>query len=125
RFAVKQRLSLGPLLAVSAVVAAGTLSTGASAGAPAKSPAPTFARDVAPVLYKHCVECHRAGEFAPMPLVRYEDVRPWAKSIRERVVGREMPPWSADPRYGRFRNDPRLSEQEIDTISRWVDAGAP
>jgi hypothetical protein len=60
-----------------------------------------------------------------MPLVRYEDARPWARSIKERVVAREMPPWSADPRYGKFRNDPRLSEQEIDTIARWVDAGAP
>jgi len=110
--------------ALAAGAAALVTSVGAAPPAPAKT-APTFATDVAPVLYKHCVECHRAGEFAPMPLVRYEDVRPWAKSIRERVVAREMPPWSADPRHGTFSNDPRLSELEIDTIARWVDAGAP
>ncbi len=98
------------------------LTAGSAAAAPA---APTFAKDVAPILYKHCAECHRAGEFAPMPLVRYEDVRPWAKSVKERVVAREMPPWSADPRHGTFRNDPRLSEQEIATITKWVDGGAP
>jgi mono/diheme cytochrome c family protein len=91
----------------------------------AAGPAPTFAKDVAPVLYKRCVECHRAGEFAPMALVKYEDVRPWARSIKERVIAREMPPWSADPRYGKFRNDPSLTEAEIATIARWVDAGAP
>ena len=96
--------------ALAAGVVALVASAGAAPPAPAKT-APTFAKDVAPVLYKHCVECHRAGEFAPMPLVRYDDVRPWAKSIRERVVAREMPPWSADPRHGKFSNDPRLSEQ--------------
>ena len=107
---------------VCATVVVSLLTASGVAAAPA---APTFAKDVAPILYKHCAECHRAGEFAPMPLVRYEDVRPWAKSIKERVVAREMPPWSADPRHGKFRNDPRLSDQEIETISKWVDAGSP
>lgn len=119
---MRKRLLLMSVIAASSV-AAGGLTT--AAGAAAKPPAPTFAKDVAPVLYKHCVECHRPGEFAPMPLVSYEDARPWARSMRERVVAREMPPWSADPRHGRFRNDPRLSDQEIETISKWVDGGAP
>ncbi len=85
----------------------------------------TFTKDVAPILYKNCAECHRAGEIAPMSLLSYQEARPWAKSIRERVVERSMPPWSADPKYGHWANDPRLSEKEIDTIVEWVNAGAP
>ncbi len=85
----------------------------------------TFTKDVAPILYKSCAECHRPGEIAPMSLLTYQETRPWAKSIRERVVERSMPPWSADPRYGHWANDPRLSQQEIDTIVAWVSAGAP
>jgi hypothetical protein len=87
--------------------------------------APVFSNDVAPILFKHCVECHRAGEAAPMPLTSYKEVRPWAKAIRDRVVARTMPVWLADPHYGTFRNDPRLSQIEIDTIARWVACGAP
>jgi hypothetical protein len=90
----------------------------------ANTSAVTFTKDIAPILYKSCVDCHRTGEIAPMSLVTYKEVRPWAKSIRERVVDRSMPPWSADPKYGHWANDPRLSEQEIKTISAWVDAGA-
>jgi hypothetical protein len=85
----------------------------------------TFSKDVAPILYKSCAECHRPGEIAPMSLLTYQEVRPWAKSIRERVVQRSMPPWSADPKYGHWANDPRLSQKEIDTITAWVDTGAP
>ena len=85
----------------------------------------TFSKDVAPILYKSCAECHRPGEIAPMSLLTYKEVRPWAKSIRERVVERSMPPWSADPKYGHWANDPRLSEKEINTIVEWVNAGAP
>jgi hypothetical protein len=87
--------------------------------------APTFNRDVASILHKRCAECHRAGEVAPMPLITYDESRPWAKAIKERVVSRAMPPWLADPRYGHFENDRRLSEAEIKTIAAWVDAGAP
>ena len=86
---------------------------------------PTFARDVAPILYKNCVSCHRPGEMGPMSLVRYADARPWAKAIRERVVARSMPPWFADPHYGRFSNDPSLRQHDIDTIAAWVNGGAP
>ena len=87
--------------------------------------APTFTRDVAPILYKNCVSCHRPGEIAPMSLLDYQTARPWAKAIREAVVRRKMPPWFADPRYGHFSNDPRLSDQEIETIKAWADGGAP
>jgi mono/diheme cytochrome c family protein len=85
----------------------------------------TFTKDIAPILYKNCAECHRPGEIAPMSLLSFKEVRPWAKSIRERVLDRSMPPWSADPKYGHWANDPRLSQQEIDTIVAWVGAGAP
>jgi mono/diheme cytochrome c family protein len=84
----------------------------------------TFTKDVAPILYRSCAECHRPGEIAPMSLLTYKEARPWAKAIREKVVSREMPPWHADPRYGEFSNDPRLSQNEIDTIAAWVDQGA-
>jgi hypothetical protein len=84
----------------------------------------TFTKDVAPILFKDCAECHRPGEAAPMSLLSYKDARPWAKSIREKVVNREMPPWHADPRHGEFKNDRRLTQQEIDTIAAWVDGGA-
>jgi mono/diheme cytochrome c family protein len=85
----------------------------------------TFAKDVAPIFYRQCVECHRPTMFAPMSLLTFEDARPWARAIKQRVVTREMPPWGADPAIGHFRNDPRLSQAEIDTIVAWVDGGAP
>ncbi len=85
---------------------------------------PTFSKDVAPILYAKCGACHHAGEMAPMSLMTYKEVRPWAKSIREKVVSKEMPPWYADPNHGEFINDRRLSQKEIDTISAWVDGGS-
>ena len=85
----------------------------------------TFTRDVAPILYKSCVECHRPTMFAPMSLVTFEDARPWARAIKQRVTARTMPPWGADPAHGTFKNDPRLAERDIETIAKWVDAGAP
>lgn len=112
------------LRVLAAVAAGGALSSIAEAGQPAAA-APTFARDVAPIVFAKCVECHRAGEVAPMPLTTYAEVRPWAKAIRSKVVARQMPPWHADPRYGTFRNDKSLAAAEIDTIVRWVDAGSP
>lgn len=83
----------------------------------------TFSKDVAPILYKSCAECHRPGEVAPFSVMNYQDVRPWAKSIREKVISKEMPPWHADPNHGEFLNDRRLSKTEIDTIVAWVDSG--
>src|SRR4030095_4474280 len=91
-----------------------------------KSPAKnvTFSKDVAPIFFKNCAECHRPGEAAPMSLLSYKDARPWARSIREKVISREMPPWHADPRVGKFSNDPSLTQEQIDTITAWVDGGA-
>jgi hypothetical protein len=87
----------------------------------------TFAKDVAPILQAKCQECHHAGSMAPMSLVTYEETRPWAKAIRERVITRQMPPWHIDPTVGvqQFKNDMSLSQEQIDTIVRWVDQGAP
>jgi hypothetical protein len=84
----------------------------------------TFTKDIAPIFYKNCVQCHRSGEIAPMSLLSYKEARPWARSIKEKVVTREMPPWHADPHYGEFVNDRRLSQQDLDTIVAWVDQGA-
>ena len=95
------------------------------ASVPAFAQTPTFAKDVAPIFYSKCVECHRPTMFAPMSLVKYDDARPWARSIRNRVATRTMPPWGADPAHGVFKNDPRLTDQEIATILAWVDGGAP
>jgi len=85
----------------------------------------TYSKDVAAILNKNCVACHRPGEVAPMSLMSYKEVRPWAKAIREQVVKRVMPPWFADPKHGEFSNDCRLAEKEISTIQTWVEAGAP
>src|SRR4249920_498250 len=84
----------------------------------------TFTKDVAPILQQKCQECHRAGSMAPMSLVTYEEARPWAKSIRQRVVTRQMPPWHIDMTVGvhKFKNDMSLSDDQINTIVRWVDA---
>jgi hypothetical protein len=114
------------VLKVTAITAglAAVLSIGVSASGPGKTSA-TFTRDIAPILFNRCIECHRAGEIAPMSLLTYQEVRPWAKSIKQRVLERSMPPWSADPHVGKFKNDPSLSQKEIDTIVSWVDAGSP
>jgi hypothetical protein len=85
----------------------------------------TFHKDIEPILQKHCQECHRPGEIAPFPLLTYKEVRPWAKSIRENVLSKTMPPWFADPQFGHFANDRSLSQAEIDAIVAWVDGGAP
>lgn len=84
----------------------------------------TFYKDVLPVLEEHCQQCHRPGELAPMPLLTYSQARPWAKSIRQAVLTRKMPPWPADPKYGRFSNDRSLSQSQIDTLVDWADSGA-
>lgn len=87
------------------------------------SAAPTFTKDIAPIFFKNCAECHRPGEVAPMSLMNYKEVRPWAKAIREKIVSREMPPWHADPAHGQWANDKRMSQKDIDTIVAWVDGG--
>jgi len=89
-----------------------------------KSAALTFSKDIAPILYKNCISCHRQGEIAPMSLVAYKEVRPWAKAIREKIITREMPPWHPDPSVGHWSNDRRMSQKEIDQVVAWIDAGA-
>ena len=86
--------------------------------------AATFNKDVLPILQKNCQICHRPGEIAPMSFLTYQDTRPWAKAIKAAVVSRKMPPWFADPAYGHFANDKRLSEADIKTLTSWVDGGA-
>ena len=93
--------------------------------ADAKSRSVSFNQDVAPILFKHCVPCHRPSMFAPMSLIRYEEVRPWSRAIKAKVASRAMPPWFADPAVGSFKNDPRLTPADIVTVTDWVDAGSP
>ena len=92
----------------------------------ADHPVPTFNKEVAPILFKNCTNCHRPGEIASAEsFLSYDTTRPWAESIKEQVLKREMPPWPADPNGSvKFRNDARLSQQEIDTLVAWVNAGA-
>jgi mono/diheme cytochrome c family protein len=89
-----------------------------------EKPAPVYTKDIAPILYEHCVLCHHSNDIAPMSLMNYKEVRPWAKAIREKVVQRIMPPWYGDPQAHEFSNDPRLRDEEIETIRQWVESGA-
>src|SRR5271168_2031053 len=88
---------------------------------------PTFTKDIAPIFQAKCEECHRKGTAAPMSLATYQESRPWARSIKERVASKNMPPWHIDKTVGiqHFQNDRSLNDQEIATIVKWVDAGAP
>ena len=115
------------LLGVS-LVAAGFLALGAPATAQTPTSAtPTFTKDIAPIFNRSCVSCHRPGQIAPMSLLTYETARPWVRSIKERVQRREMPPWHIDQTVGitEYKDDPSLSDAEIQTVVRWADAGAP
>ncbi len=85
----------------------------------------TFHKDVQPILQNNCQGCHRPGETAPMSFMSYKEVRPWAKAIKAAVVTKKMPPWFADPHYGKFSNERYLPEQDLKTLVAWVDAGAP
>src|ERR1041385_4521510 len=87
----------------------------------------TFSKDIAPIFREKCEACHRKDSMAPMALVTYAETRPWAKSIKERVVTRQMPPWHISKSVGiqQFSNDRSLTEAEIATIARWVDSGSP
>ncbi len=84
----------------------------------------TFSKDVAPILQKNCQGCHRPGEAAPMSLLTYAEARPWAKAIREAVLLKRMPPWYADPHFGKFSNDRSLAQADIDTLVAWANTGA-
>jgi hypothetical protein len=112
-------------LGILTVVTAFSGLTPAVAGA--ADAAPTFTKDIAPIFQEKCEACHRPDSIAPMALRTYEETRPWARSIKSRVQARQMPPWHIDTTIGiqHFKNDRSLSEEQIDTIVRWVDAGAP
>jgi mono/diheme cytochrome c family protein len=106
-------------------VAAALARSSAAAAAPAA--APTFTKDIAPIFQEKCQACHRPDSIAPMSLITFEEARPWARSIRNRVETRQMPPWHIDKTVGiqEFKYDRSLSDEQIDTIVRWIDAGAP
>ena len=117
-------LAAGLLLAS----AGGAFAQSGAAGEPAAADtAPTFSRDVAPILQRSCQHCHQPTGIGPMSLLTYRETRPWARSIRDRVERRLMPPWHLDTTVGiqSYKNDISLTEDEIDTIVRWADAGAP
>jgi hypothetical protein len=105
----------------------GTSSVSAQNAGPKRSAAgaPTFYRDVLPILQQHCQICHRAGGIAPMRFESYEQTRPFAASIEAAAKNKTMPPWFADPHIGRFSNDPSLSAKQIDALAAWANAGAP
>src|SRR5687768_4760458 len=98
-----------------------------AAAAQSSNPAPTFTKEVARIFQEKCESCHRPDSIAPMSLVTYEETRPWARSIKNRVASRQMPPWHVDRTLGiqHFQNDRSLSDAQIETILKWVDAGAP
>jgi mono/diheme cytochrome c family protein len=87
--------------------------------------APTFYKDVLPIVQQHCQTCHRPGQIGPFSLLDYQSARPWAKAIKSAVAARKMPPWLANPEYGHFNNDRSLNQAEIDTIVAWANHGAP
>jgi len=101
-----------------------SLAAGAVAAAATDSSPVSFYKHVLPILQANCQGCHRLGEAAPMPLLNYQQSRPWAKAIREAVITRRMPPWHADPQHGKFANDRSLSQSDIDTLVTWADQGA-
>jgi hypothetical protein len=105
------------LAAIGLALVTGTAAFGASQTV-------TYSKDVAPILQKNCEGCHRAGEAAPMSLRTYKEVRPYAAAIKEAVLLKKMPPWFADPHYGKFANDRSMSEQDVKIITSWVDSGA-
>src|SRR5437868_10110461 len=113
---MRRLLSLGAVLAIAAPAFA------------ADAPRPvTFTKDVAPIFQAKCQECHQPNSIAPMSLITFEEARPWARSIKDRVATRQMPPWHIDKGVGvqKFKNDMSLSDDQIDTIVNWVDQGAP
>ena len=85
----------------------------------------TYSRDIAPIFQEHCQHCHRPGEIAPMPLLTYSEVKPWARAIKKAIKTGEMPPWDADPLFGKFKNDVSLEKDEVEKILSWIDGGAP
>jgi len=122
RYQVVTLFASGALLAVSGALMAGEPGKTSAAAKPV-----TFTKDIAPIFQDKCEACHRKDSMAPMSLVTYEEARPWARSIKERVLTHQMPPWHLDKTVGiqQFQNDRSLSDEQIATIVRWVDSGSP
>jgi hypothetical protein len=110
---------------VCAILFFATKSFGQSTPPATSGAQPTYAKDIAPILQKKCQVCHRPGEAGPFPLMTYEQARPWAMAIKMAVQARKMPPWFADPQYGKFSNANGLEPDEIELLAKWADAGAP
>ena len=110
-----------------ALIAALVVTPAVAMAQPSAASEVTFTKDIVPLLQRSCQVCHRVGEMAPMSLVTYQEVRPWARAIRNKVVNREMPPWHIDKNIGiqRFKNDTSLSDEELALVAQWVDNGAP
>src|SRR5258705_10752984 len=121
---MSMRFTLPASFALVLTVAASSMEAGQSA--PGQPPV-TFTKDIAPIFQNNCQVCHRPGSIAPMSLLTYEEARPWARSIKQKVLAREMPPWFIDKNVGvqHFANDRSLNDRDVQTISQWVDAGAP
>jgi hypothetical protein len=96
-----------------------------AASGPLADESPTFNKDIAPILWKNCAGCHRPGEVGPFPLLTYKDAVKRARFLVEVTTSRRMPPWKPESGFGSFHDELRLSDQQISTISRWVEAGAP
>ena len=113
------------------VTMAGLTLASATAPPPNASPQqpapPTFAKDVEPIFQEKCQVCHQPNSIAPMPLISYDDAKQCARTIKTRVAARVMPPWHIDKSIGirEFQNDRSLTDQQVETIVRWVDGGAP
>jgi hypothetical protein len=124
-------ITLGIAVAACLATGAGSVALNAQQPTPGSAPEVTFTRDIAPILQRSCQNCHRPDGVAPMSLVSYEDVRPWARAIKQRTsIGPKagvMPPWYVEKNIGiqQFQNDPSLSEEEIARIGKWADSGAP
>lgn len=101
------------------------LGVGSAVGLQAEPLKPTFSKEVSRILQNNCQSCHRPGQAAPFSMLTYEQTRPWAKAIKSAVLQKKMPPWFADPKYGKFVNDPSMSQADIDALVSWVDSGAP
>src|SRR5436190_9732335 len=119
---MKGRGFIGHATALGAVILSSSIAAAADAPRPV-----TFSKDVAPIFQAKCQECHQPNSIAPMSLITFQDARPWARSIKERVASHQMPPWHIDKTVGvqKFKNDMSLSDEQIDKIVAWVDQGAP
>ncbi len=113
-------------IVIAMVAQASALAADAKPANPGVREQVTFSKDVSPILQEKCQECHQPNSIAPMSLITFQQVRPWARSIKQRVITRQMPPWHIDQGVGvqKFKNDMSLSDQQINTIVRWVDGGA-